>query len=135
DGSPYTIIGVMAPGFDYPDGAAAWTPFGPVLERGRLSRWGCCTTALVKLKPGISLEKANAELTRLGAALIRAYPADNEGWHVSAVSLRDYALGVSGKTADFVMGAVLLTILLVTTVLSVALLAVARDLERIREFS
>jgi putative ABC transport system permease protein len=72
----YEIIGVAPPGFDFPGGAQLWIPY-------RLNLMGCgrgChvfQAGLARLAPGITLESAQANLTRLAVNLSRDFPDTN----------------------------------------------------------
>jgi len=71
----YTVIGVMRPGFEFPatagDGPVAWIPLVPAPEYlGRDSR---TITAVGRLKPGVSLAAAQAELSGIQNNISAAY--------------------------------------------------------------
>lgn len=69
-GEPYTITGVMPPGFNTIPPADLWTPVRPSLRgEGSGSNYG----VMARLRPGISLERANAELAALGGGYADAY--------------------------------------------------------------
>jgi putative ABC transport system permease protein len=66
DDKPHTVVGVMPPGFSYPPGAQLWIPLvpgvgAPTVEHGGV-QW---MTALGRVKPGVSHERARADLTTL----------------------------------------------------------------------
>lgn len=65
----YTIVGVMPPGFDYPYGRSVpfWTPMVMAEESGDL--YPLPINSQARLKPGVTLEKASAELTLLAGRL------------------------------------------------------------------
>jgi macrolide transport system ATP-binding/permease protein len=97
---PYTIVGVMSADFLgttlglAPD---AWVPMmqqpelQPVGDRleARGSGWA---QALVRLRDGISLEAANAELETIRAALEREY-STNDGWRLSIIPVSNSPWG------------------------------------------
>ena len=65
----YTIVGVMPPGFDYPEGADVWAPLVPSPAlRAPSQRRSHDLGVVARLAPGISLERADAELDRISAA-------------------------------------------------------------------
>jgi hypothetical protein len=73
DGAPYTIVGIMPEGFDYPRGVELWVPVVPQLadanEQWKVDTindpgWGALF-ALGRLKAGVSIEAAAAELLPL----------------------------------------------------------------------
>src|SRR5207245_2635296 len=73
----HTIVGVMPPGFDFPMDAVRPDAFIPLSRKdyccGRLGS----QSAVARLRPGVSLDRARAELEAVAAALAREYPATN----------------------------------------------------------
>ena len=68
-GEPYTVIGIMPPGFDTTPSAEVWTPLHPS-TRGEGG--GMNYSMIARLRTGYSREQANAELESLGAGFIAA---------------------------------------------------------------
>ncbi len=63
---PHTVTAVMPPRFDYPTGAGVWVP----LHFNRPARrWAQWLTAVVRLKPGATVEQVQAELAAIAAGL------------------------------------------------------------------
>lgn len=116
NGEPSTIIGVMPEGFRFPDTDEVWIP----LRRSPLEpRDSAGTTLLVygRLREGLGLESAQAELSGIAARLANEYPQTAEGLGVNVVPFTE----MDGETT-----AVLLTMLLaVALVLLVACTNVA----------
>jgi predicted permease len=89
DERPHTVIGVMAPDFHFPNRSAQlWTPmrFAPVEFTDRNDNY---LNAIAKLKPGVSLEAARAEMVLAADRLRQQYPGDNEHTGASVIALRD----------------------------------------------
>jgi predicted permease len=78
DDTPYTIVGVMPPGFYYPDRETElWFPM--TLEPSwYVDRDNNFLRVTGRLKTGVSLEAARAEMDSIMAALEQAYPQENE---------------------------------------------------------
>ncbi len=139
NGIPYSVIGVMPSGLLYPGGldAAVWLPDAvhaaatvPARNMGVISVVG-------RLKHGVSIEKARANLEVIARGMDSQYPVPWAGYHgaatVRVVSLQQQ-LTASSKTALYVlMGAVGFILLIVCA--NVANLFVARALTREREFA
>jgi predicted permease len=140
---PYTIIGVM-PG-EIPDlfGNPAqgkvelWSPFVPYVaatdtvwkQSARGSRgWG----AIGRLKPGVSLEEAGADLQRIAQNLASQYPLDR-GVGVILRSLREERVADLRSAIVLLMGAVILILLMACS--NVANLLLARNSSRTREIA
>jgi putative ABC transport system permease protein len=98
DDEPYTIIGVMPPGIDYPDKAQAWvTPHWRVPDDPLLSgtqdpsteRGHAYIEVLARLGPGVAFERAQADMDGVAMALEHDYPDDNQNTGVKLTALRD----------------------------------------------
>ena len=77
DDVPRTVVGVMPAGFDFPDATELWLPAAvdaSVFPRGRHA-FDC----LARLKPGVTLAAASAEMRAIARQLAAEYPSDNEG--------------------------------------------------------
>ncbi|MGH9938866.1 MAG: ABC transporter permease, partial [Blastocatellia bacterium] len=102
DDHSYTVVGVMPPGFDFPEkGSELWTPmaFGASAASARTSFF---LSAIARLKPGVTLTAAQSELNVIAQNLARAFPESNTDLGFSAVSLQEHM--VSGfKQALFVL--------------------------------
>jgi hypothetical protein len=105
---PFTIIGVMPPGFDFPQGAQVWTPVGPALDADRRrNHW---TPAFFRslgvlyvvgrLKDGVTPDAARAELAGLSRGMSVADRfSTTGGWGARVVPLVDHHLGASTRQA------------------------------------
>ena len=71
--TPVTVVGVMPEGFRYPVSYHAWTPLQLRASYGALE--GDPLGIIGRLKPGVTLEQANAELRVLGERAAAALPA------------------------------------------------------------
>jgi putative ABC transport system permease protein len=137
DGRSYNIVGIMPPGFDLPGIADVWIPFQldigslPLTERAATNN-----TIAARLRPGVSLGQADAELKAIARQLEQEYPNFRRGWTVRVVSLRQDLLGdLEGRVhrALFALiGAV--AFLLLICCANVANLQLARGVARDREF-
>ncbi len=68
---PYTIVGVMPEGFDYPRGAVLWVPLER-LHPELVDQWGVGWTVMLgRLAPGVTHDQAQAELDTLTMRLLR----------------------------------------------------------------
>jgi len=86
NGKPATIIGVMAKGFAFPSNEEIWIPLYsefPPLPRN--DPRGNNPAVLGLLKPGVSLDQANAEFTALARRFAEAYPATNKQFNTGRV--------------------------------------------------
>ncbi len=129
-GSPATIIGVMPAGFGFPrENTELWTnlQLAPPTRRGPFFYRG-----IARLKPGVTLEQAQAETNAIGRRIMRENPYYKR-LTLPVVSLREALVG-SVKTPLLVLiGAVGLVLLI--TVGNVANLMLARATVREREMA
>ena len=138
DQRPFTIVGVMPAIFKTPPNvppAELWTPLtkDPVFEDLRQRRGGHYLTIVGRLKEGVSLPGAQAELATVAQGLAKQYPKENEGWGVRLVPLSEsFVVGV--RTALLLLlGAVAFVFLIACA--NVANLLLARTTARAREFA
>ncbi len=98
DNETYTIVGVMAPGIDFPGRAQVWItphwsvpddPLLPSTEDPSTQRGHGYFSALARLKPGLTVETAAADMDTVAASLERDYPDDNMNTGAAVVRLRD----------------------------------------------
>ncbi|HWN44138.1 MAG TPA: ABC transporter permease [Thermoanaerobaculia bacterium] len=85
-GKPHRVVGVMPPGFEYPDIRQAWVPLGSRWAQGPRSERNLQVKA--RLGPGVSLEEAQAEMSTLLRRLEEMHPETNAGWRASIEPLR-----------------------------------------------
>lgn len=108
EGLEFTVVGVMPPGFDFPEGAKVWKPFVfPDAPRD----FNFIRT-IARLKPGVSLESAQADMSLLASQLEKAYPETNKGRGVSLVRLNDHLVGEVRPALFVLQGAVALLLLI-----------------------
>lgn len=140
NGEAYTIAGVLPAGFrfgDYPAAADVWLPLGqdPAgMRRGQRSRtWPRGATYIVgaaRMREGATLESARADLERMSARLAADFPAFNDGWHATALPLRDQAVREIRPALLILLAAVAMVVLIACVNLANLLLARATTRER-----
>jgi putative ABC transport system permease protein len=100
DRQTYTIVGVMPAGFGFPNRTAVWTPMEAwyaslPANDDRREKWrgGRFYTTIARLKPGVTIEQAEADLNSVAAALEREFPKDNDGIRVKLTDFRAFEVG------------------------------------------
>jgi putative ABC transport system permease protein len=131
-GNPYSIIGVMPANFHLGSGdAEIWRPV--TLTEPNLSRQTRWLSAAARLKPGISIEQARAEMITIAGRLQREYPATNKDWSVRIEPLHEALWGFLRVDLYPLLGAVGFILLIACA--NVASLMLARSAGRAREMA
>jgi putative ABC transport system permease protein len=138
NGETYTIVGVMPATVSFPARAELWLPSVYDLPPGggpdpRQNRGGHYLRGIARLKAGVSLASANAELETIGQQLGRAYPDTNANFTPLARPLQDVLVRSARTPLMVLLGAVLCVLLIV--VANVANLLMARATVRARELA
>ncbi|HZI58990.1 MAG TPA: ABC transporter permease, partial [Verrucomicrobiae bacterium] len=143
DNDPYTIIGVLPPGFRHPGptvsgdvevfGAAGFIgdPFPEPIRGNRL-----LGAAIGRLRPGLTLEQAQARLTAMAVQLRQDFPADyprQAQWTIEIQPLQETLVGKVRPMLLVLLGAVTLIVLIVS--LNIANLLLARASGRQQEMA
>ena len=138
EGAAYEVIGVMAPDFMYPVGAALptdlWVPYVvPANQRIRdPGDMNIYLSTIARLKPGVTLERAQTEMTQIASALEQEHPVWNKGTLAGVRPLVDHVVGAQTRQwMLMLLGAVAIVLLIACA--NVANLLLARASARERE--
>jgi putative ABC transport system permease protein len=130
---PRTIIGVMPPGFEFPDRNAQWWVPAQFKPPDFENRSNYMYNSIARLKPGVSIETARAELSVIADRLAREYPKTNAASGATVRALRD---GVSQQSRLLLWGLVAAAAaLLLIACTNLASLLLSRSLSRQRELA
>jgi putative ABC transport system permease protein len=127
-----TVVGIVANAVAFPLETSLWVPLAfSAEERG--VRGIHDFAVIARLKPGVAIEQAQAEMDTISRRLAQEYPADNTGWGAIVIDLQDDLVG-EAKTALLVLvGAVGFVMLIASA--NLANLLLARTLARAREIA
>lgn len=134
NGRPFVIVGVMPRGYVDPVAGAvdAWVPLDLSPGRDPSNANNHYLTVIARLRPSVPIERAQAELDVLSAALAREYP-DARGARARLYPLKQDVVGGSSRALEVMLGAVGLVLILVCV--NVANLLLVRGSERAHEFA
>jgi putative ABC transport system permease protein len=131
-GAANVIIGVLPAETNFPPRIDLFS--ATEIERQDVERGGSHNLRTIgRLKPGVSIEQAQADLNRLTQRQAELYPDTNRGWQVHIESLRDHLFGNSRGALLLLFGAV--AIVLVIACANVAHLQLGRVHKRRRELA
>lgn len=136
NGQAYEVIGVMSPSFNWPNDAQLWSPLAlpPKTYHDSNFRFNENLFAVGRLQPGVSLEQANAVESSLTQQVVAKVAfAQQAGWGMFAMPLREYIAGDVRKPLNILLASVIL--LLMIACANIAGLQLARASDRQHENS
>jgi predicted permease len=133
NGAPATIVGVMPERFDFPTRENLWMPLphGPELQQRGVSHG---FTAVGRLKDGVRLQEARAELETINRGLETKYPATNRGLVPTVATHSQISSGLDAPIIWGSLWAAAWFVLLIACA-NLANLTLARTVSRWREFA
>jgi predicted permease len=134
----FTIVGVMGPDFEFPistdpeNRPQMWKPLGWT-DQDRAVRDNHNYAVVARLKDGVTLQRARAELDSVSNQLALQYPGDNKGWGATAIPLREDLVGDVRPALLMLLGAVALVLLIACA--NVTNLILAKAMSRRKEIA
>ena len=113
DGNTYTVIGVAASRFSFPDRPDVWVPL--VFSTDELNpsnRGGHWMGIIGRLAPDVTVAQANAELVALTRRLEQQYPESNTGLSGAVIPMQEYLVGDVKPALYTMLGAVAFVLLI-----------------------
>lgn len=128
----YDIIGVMPAGFRFPRRTQIWVPMDMDTKslRSRDSHW---MAVIGRLKPGVTIQQAQAEMSLIASQLEKQYPDSNHNVGASLVGMKEDTVGESRTSLLMILGAVVLVLLIACA--NVANLTLSRGVTRQKELA
>jgi len=133
--APYTVVGVMPPGFQFPPGAQdvqVWKPLA--IDQALVDVRGMRVYNVVgRLKPGVSVDQARSEMAAISLGIQRENPRSNRGWGADVTPVLEQLVGGYTTLVAVLAGAAALVLLI--GCVNVANLVLARASTQQREFA
>jgi len=130
NGQAYLVLGVMPDTMRWPEYAQVWTPMA-WNDQERAVRGEHHYSVIGRLKAGVNLETAQAEMTTISSRLAQQYPEDDQGWGAIVLALRDDLVVDVRSALEVLLGAVAFVLLIACA--NVANLVLAKTLARRKE--
>ncbi|HEU0176615.1 MAG TPA: ABC transporter permease [Blastocatellia bacterium] len=133
DGRKYEVLGVMPPSFNFPQNAQLWGPMSFDVSPDMRQRKAHFLRPIGRLKPGVTLAQAQADMDTIARRLEAQYPESNTGWNLRMVPLRDQLVGNIKPTLQILFGVVGFVLLIACA--NVANLSLVRAATRQKEIA
>lgn len=136
NGESYTVLGIMPPDFQFPALRELWVPLvlDPAKEPWRADRTNRNLAVFGRLKPGVTLDQANAEMGILAQRLQEQNPKSNTGWNVRLRTFYDWIVPEEVRRAMIALF-IAVELLLLVACANVANLLLARSTTRQQEIA
>ena len=133
NGTPTTVIGVMPPGFSFPQNQDLWLPLTPTPDLDRREARGLWF-AFGRMADGATFDSVRAELATIGGRLAAAYPLTNQDWVPQPRTFAEFFVGLDAPLIYGAMWGAVGFVLLIACA-NLANLMLARAIGRAREIS
>lgn len=106
DGESFTVVGVLPATFKFPENVDLWLPFSFTANDWQTDRAHYYVEAVGRLKPGITLAQAKADVEAIAQRLAPGFPAFKKKWGITLVPLHEQVVGKVSSTLWILFGAV-----------------------------
>jgi len=131
NGEAYAVVGVAPPQFDFPARIDAWTP--ALLPESKQQRGSNYLKVIARLKDGVSIDQAQAQMNQIAASLAAQYPDNDTNLSVTVTTLLEDRVRNIRPMLWIMLGAVAFVLLIACA--NVANLLLARAMARQKEIA
>lgn len=129
DNEPYTVIGILPPDLGFLEGEAKlWVPLPR--ERAQQNRGNRGYASMARLKQGVTLQQAQAELDLIAKRLAAEYPDTNQQWGFRVEPMMDRLVRFMSQTFLILHGVVAFVLLISCSIVASLLLARASSRQK-----
>jgi putative ABC transport system permease protein len=133
DGLSQTVVGVMGDDFDFPTSAQIWLPM-TLTDREKSQRSSHYVWPVARLRGGVSIEQAQAEMSSIQGRLQNDFASDEKGWDARVLPMRYFAADEYSRQYSVLLLVAVGFVLLIACA-NIANVQLARATARHKEFA
>jgi len=113
--NPYTVIGIMPPGFESPNAVKTDLCTPLVIQPSQAGRGIRFLSVIGRLQANVTMKQAQDRMTAVSTGLAERYPDDHKGWELKIVGLQESVVGDKKLPLLVLFGAVFAVLLIAST--------------------